>query len=234
MPTRAHHRSRSSIDRVFDLLADLQDNQIALLLEDLNHTTASNVPVSEAIALFNPDSSSRPKRLTPGPSSPGLLQPPDWPRQRKRISSVSEPSTRPRTATQPSPKPSANPPLPTLPTPEPLRRPSTATPSSTQQSRTRSYKRISRPSGMLLSATATPDLRDLLVAYLCGTPISSVASLPATPQLASPFSPIETGADPVELDLLEPSPMRTQIGYGRSGRDLSENMCNIFEILASN
>jgi hypothetical protein len=233
MPTRAHHRSRSSIDRVFDLLADLQDNQIALLLEDLNHTTPSNVPVSEAIAFFSPDSSCRPKRLIPRPSSPTLRQPPDWAPQGKRISSVPEPFTRPKTAIQPSQTPSSAL-FPTMPTPEPLRRPSTATPSSIQQSRTLSYKRISRPSGMLLSTTAIPDPHNLLVAYLSDAPISSVTSLPTTPQLASPFSPMATGAVAAELDLLEPSPMRTPLGYGRAGQDLAENMCNIFEILASN
>ena len=54
--TQSHHRSRSSIDRLDDLLAGLEPTELALLLDDLNHTTAGNVPVSEAIELFEPPS----------------------------------------------------------------------------------------------------------------------------------------------------------------------------------
>ncbi|KAK4142318.1 uncharacterized protein C8A04DRAFT_13313 [Dichotomopilus funicola] len=53
MATKGHTRSRSSIDRVIDLLADLEETQITHLLDDLNHTTSSNVPVTDAIALFD-------------------------------------------------------------------------------------------------------------------------------------------------------------------------------------
>ena len=49
-----YYRDTVGFDRVFDLLADLQDTQISLLLDDFNHTTDSNVPVSKAIALFDP------------------------------------------------------------------------------------------------------------------------------------------------------------------------------------
>ncbi|KAK3328213.1 hypothetical protein B0T19DRAFT_423932 [Cercophora scortea] len=105
MPTESHHhRSRSSIDRVFDLLADLQDSQIALLLDDLNHTTSSNVPVSQAIALFDPSSPKpRPKRSIGRSSSPvRALQVELERRHSKRISSAPEMSRLPRTTSQPS------------------------------------------------------------------------------------------------------------------------------------
>ncbi|KAK4173809.1 hypothetical protein QBC36DRAFT_335014 [Triangularia setosa] len=69
MPTHARTGSRSSIDRVFELLSDLEEADLSLLLDDLNHTTASNVPVSQAIALFE-KGPSKPNKKYERASSP--------------------------------------------------------------------------------------------------------------------------------------------------------------------
>ncbi|KAK3374213.1 hypothetical protein B0T24DRAFT_554124 [Lasiosphaeria ovina] len=101
MPIKTHHRSRSSIDRVFDLLADLDDTQITLLLDDLNHTTPSNVPVSSAIALFE-SGPNRPKRKFGRASSPVRTLHAELERRHsRRISSAPEPRPRPKTASEP-------------------------------------------------------------------------------------------------------------------------------------
>ncbi|KAL1840060.1 hypothetical protein VTJ49DRAFT_836 [Mycothermus thermophilus] len=67
--TKGHTRRRSSIDRVIDLLADLEESQIAVLLDDLNHTTSSNVPVADAIAMFE-DHAGKPRRSSRSCRSP--------------------------------------------------------------------------------------------------------------------------------------------------------------------
>ncbi|KAK4223597.1 hypothetical protein QBC38DRAFT_487400 [Podospora fimiseda] len=105
MPPKTHVRKRSSIDRVFELLADLEDNQISLLLDDLNHTTPSNVPVSQAIALFDPGNP-RPRRKTNERSSSPIrtLQAELERRHSKRLSSVPEPLRRPAVKTIPEPR----------------------------------------------------------------------------------------------------------------------------------
>ncbi|KAK3325974.1 hypothetical protein B0H66DRAFT_144732 [Apodospora peruviana] len=219
MPTKSHHRSRSSVDRVFDLLADLQDNQIALLLDDLNHTTASNVPVSQAIALFDPGKPKpKPRREFGRSSSPmRTLQAELERRNSKRISSAPEPSYRPKTAspssTQQQPASPSIPELPPLerssarpsltlspPTNTITRddRPKTAVSQRSESRGPRGYKRISRP--LFLSPTATAELHELLLAYLSDdTPSSATTTAtpsPVTPPRASPrfgmFSPFST------------------------------------------
>ena len=210
MPTKSHHRSRSSVDRVFDLLADLQDTQISLLLDDFNHTTDSNVPVSKAIALFDPRAEKpTPKHPFARSSSPvRTLQAELERRHSRRIASAPEPITRPKTASPPSTQKPASPliletpPLPSEPLPsEPLPleksdRPSLIisppetreranTSSSEQRSGSRgprSYKRISRP--LFLSPTATAELHELLLAYLQDTPTSATTT--ATPSPVTP------------------------------------------------
>jgi hypothetical protein len=123
MPTKSHHRSRSSVDHVLELLAVLPEDDIAHLLDDFNHTTSSNVPVSEAIALFDP-AKPKPKRYRA--SSPvrrleAELVRRNSKRNSQRISSAPEPFTRPKSATQ---HPAATPkPLPSPPVAEPAPRP---------------------------------------------------------------------------------------------------------------
>ncbi|KAK4445727.1 hypothetical protein QBC34DRAFT_412575 [Podospora aff. communis PSN243] len=218
MPTKSHHRSRSSVDHVLELLAVLPEDDIAHLLDDFNHTTSSNVPVSEAIALFDP-AKPKPKRFRA--SSPvRRLEAELVRRNSKRISSAPEPFARPKSATQPpapTPKPLPSAPVTTLvtqadtesypelqPEPEPqdrVSRPSLTlsppdsfdrpqTADASLESRVWSYKRISRP--LILSPTAKAELHELLLAYLAETPdsaTSTATSSPITPSAASLFSP---------------------------------------------
>ncbi|KAL2020569.1 hypothetical protein VTK56DRAFT_8157 [Thermocarpiscus australiensis] len=251
MPTKAHHRSRSSIDRVFELLADLEENQIALLLDDLNHTTSSNVPVSEAIALFE-QHSTKPRRKLGRSSSPvRTLQTELERRHSKRISSAPEPRPRAKTASQPpnTPQPTASPtpakqpsaapdrPSLTLSAPGPSERPKTSAGPSLEEPRPRSYKRISRPT--FLSPTATAELHLLLSAYFSDAPVSTTTTAtpsPATPSTGmsfSPFSQLEPEPVTPALDLLEPSPTRTpSFASGRVIR-ATPSMSSIFEVLSS-
>ncbi|KAK3898986.1 hypothetical protein C8A05DRAFT_18514 [Staphylotrichum tortipilum] len=85
---KGHHRSRSSIDRVIELLADLEETQITLLLDDLNHTTSSNVPVTDAIALFEHHASRPKRRSCRSPSPMRTLQAELERRHSKRVSAV--------------------------------------------------------------------------------------------------------------------------------------------------
>lgn len=257
MPTKSHHRSRSSVDQVLGLLADLPEHQIALLLDDFNHTTASNVPVSQAISIFDPKTS-KPKRKYARNSSPvRTLEAELVRRHSKRISSAPEPVVRRKTASPPptqpitiahveineareeetpAREPPSRPSL-TLSPPELFERPKTAD-DQTPASRARSYKRISRP--LILSPTATAELHQLLLAYINETPVSATSTAtpsPITPASAAPFSafvPIEFDQDIPGLDLLEPSPTRTpHFTFGRGGKSPTENMSGIFEILSS-
>ncbi|KAK3685204.1 hypothetical protein B0T22DRAFT_482192 [Podospora appendiculata] len=265
-----HHRSRSSIDRVFDLLADLQDSQIALLLDDLNHTTSSNVPVSQAIALFDPSSPKpKPKRNIGRSSSPvRALQVELERRHSKRISSALEMSRLPRTASQPSMQAQMQRPTsPSIPEhprhdqsttiittitttattsrpslsltlPESPERPRTATERTPDGSRSRSYKRVSRP--LFLSPTATAELNNLLLAYLYNDPVSATTTAtpspntPTAPTHFSPFFSIEPEPDTPGLDLLEPSHTRLpDLPFGKRGLVPKDSMSSIFEVLAS-
>ncbi|KAK7954556.1 hypothetical protein PG988_015250 [Apiospora saccharicola] len=49
MSGKSHHRKRPSVDRVFELLADLDDAQMEALLQEANSTISSNIAVSQAI-----------------------------------------------------------------------------------------------------------------------------------------------------------------------------------------
>jgi hypothetical protein len=255
MPTKSHHRSRSSVDQVLGLLADLPEHQINLLLEDFNNTTSSNVPVSKAIALFDPENP-KPRRIFARGSSPvRTLERELVRRHSKRISSAPEPVTRPKTAsllstTAKRPRitmieapempclDSPSRPALTLCPPDSFERPQTAD-NSRHEFRARSYKRISRP--LILSPTATAELHQLLLAYISEAPVSAAsstaASSPVTPDAASPFSPFAPAyqdRDIPGLDLLEPSPSRTpQFKFGRGGTIPAESMSGIFEVLAS-
>jgi len=296
MPKRSHHRSRSSVDQVLNLLADLPEHQITLLLDDFNHTTASNVPVSTAITIFDP-STPKHKRSFGRASTPIQTLEAELVRRHskrlsKRISSAPEPVARPRPSSQLSF--SFNPPrlsitiaedapisyteidrpdtpqerpgrpsltLSTVPTPsfdfsdrpsltlstlpkpdfdfdfDFLDRPKTAD-NSRSKSRSRAYKRISRP--MILSPTATAELHQLLLAFVHDTPSSATStatSSPVTPDTPPPFSlfsPIQPEMEAPGLDLLEPSPARapTPLFFGKGGTSPC-SMSGIFEVLAS-
>lgn len=103
MSAKSHRRNRSSIDRVFELLADLEDNQISLLLDDLNHTAPSNVPVSKAIALFEQGPTKPNKKYERSSSPVRNLQAELERRHSKRLSSAPEPRRRPTVTTTSQP-----------------------------------------------------------------------------------------------------------------------------------
>ncbi|KAL2258055.1 hypothetical protein VTK26DRAFT_8782 [Humicola hyalothermophila] len=263
MPSETHHRRRSSIDQVIDLLADLEESQIALLLDDFNHTTPSNVPVSEAIALFE-QHAARNKRKSDRPTSPVpvmTLQAELERRHSKRISSAPDPWLRARPATrsyspprqqiaaspEPTPVPAA------APAPEQLDRldppplvssrpvhPETSN-GPPSASRPRSYKRISRP--MILSPTATAELHHLLRAFFNDASTSSTPSptpSPTTPNTGtflspfSPFSPFEPEPEPFCPGLDLLEPSPTRTP-SFSGRSIrtTTSMSSIFEVLRS-
>lgn len=273
MPTKGHHRSRSSIDRVIDLLADLEDTQIALLLDDLNHTTSSNVPVTDAIALFEQHHASKPKRKScRSPSPMRTLQVELERRHSKRMSSAPEPRPRLRTTVSqllpaarlppaaylPSPAPPAlapamapekplvdrsipidRPSLMLSPPPVPAEpRPRTSSAPSSRL-RSHSYKRVSRPMfspQLQLSPTATAELHLLLLAFFNETPVSPTTTAtpsPTTPLFGFSHSPFSSDFEPEPrspgLDLLEPSPVRTQtLSPGRRLRTMP-SISSIFE-----
>ncbi|KAK1773445.1 hypothetical protein QBC45DRAFT_339849 [Copromyces sp. CBS 386.78] len=241
MPTHARRQSHSSIDRVFDLLADLEETQISLLLDDFNHTTPSNVPVSKAIDLFETDPKRKARRSSTIRSSSPVrnLQTELERRHSRRVAAKIAPQ---HLTTQ---RPQAKPTTPYITTPnDPSRslsfsssaseysdRPVTPTDvSSTPSFRARSYKRISRPT--LLSPTATAELHELLMAYLYETPSSSnltsattsSAPSPTTHGPASRFSPFSSSSSFMSsanrtramepepfFDLFEPSPARAPV-----------------------
>lgn len=210
MPTKGHQRSRSSIDRVIDLLADLEDNQISLLLDDLNHTTSSNVAVPDAIALFEHHANKPRKRSCRSPSPLRNLQVELERRHSKRLSAAPERLSRfraansqppaPRELATPSPSPSPPPtenlfdqpmfndsfsldlPPPTV----SFDHPKTSSVGPPPVFRPRSYKRISRP--MFLSPTATAELHLLLLAFFNETPLPPVS--PVTTATPSPTTPL--------------------------------------------
>ncbi|RYP06218.1 hypothetical protein DL764_003310 [Monosporascus ibericus] len=238
MSNRAHHhRAKPSVDSVVDMLAGLDDNQAEALLRDLNHTAPSNVPVAEALDLFEgPDASRATRRRTiflKAVSNLDLRSPlgmnPPFPTTTTgqhaggdvgRTASDIEPVTpgRPRSAGSPDP--------------------------AAQQYRGyRAYRRISRP----WPAMASPsDMRDLLMAYLSGDSPSSTSSSatslasgsPTTPRTVrmSPFCPMAgEPEDSPALDLLEPSPARTRgalPGFAPVLPPPHDNMSGIFEVLS--
>ncbi|KAL2163054.1 hypothetical protein VTH06DRAFT_6890 [Thermothelomyces fergusii] len=245
MSTKGHLRKRSSVDRVIDLLADLEESQIALLLDDLNHTTSSNVPVSEAIQLFE-QHSGKPRRKSCRSASPiRTLEVELERRHSKRVySKVSAmPEQRVRSKMSPPTPPAVSPVVdrpPSLPDhPSPSER-SRISSGLAPPSRPRSYKRISRP--MILSPTATAELHQLLLAFFNETPVPPASPAitpipsPTTPLFGfsnSPFAEIESEPSTPGLDLLEPSPIRTPSFSGGRSLKPMPSIGSIFEAFKS-
>ncbi|KAI8950777.1 hypothetical protein F4801DRAFT_319418 [Xylaria longipes] len=227
MSRKSHHRSRSSVDRVLDLLAELDDSQMELLLREAESTVSGNIPVAKGIDLFErPGQNPIPTHTHPQP------QPPPAPR-RKFLTSLSprkqtELRRRQSKRTSTHQDPSAG---------------NAGNLDSLQSSKKtpRSYKRISRPVFSLPAPAATADLTELLVAYLLDASTalpaspssSSTLSSPITPQ--SPFSPYaQPESEGPELDLLEPSPSRapgTLDIFGGPVRGPTRKISGIFEVL---
>ncbi|KAK2075241.1 hypothetical protein P8C59_009384 [Phyllachora maydis] len=185
-----NQRSRPSLDYVLDLLADLDDGEVSVLLDDFNHTTASNITVSDAIELFE---KARPSARSGKQCDSASLCPQPL---GKRISSA--PAAIPSPTRSAPPPPVAPQPIPSRPqtpvapaepapsaadldvpdSPEPAERPRTA--GGTQggsRARPRAYKRISRPAPRLTNPLASPDLCDLLASYLAELPSPPVSPL---------------------------------------------------------
>ncbi|KAK7748500.1 hypothetical protein SLS62_008540 [Diatrype stigma] len=233
MPNMASaDQPRPSIDSVYNLLQGLDDSQAEDLLRDLNHTAPSNVPVAEALDFFE------------GPADNNLS---GTTRRRRRSTFLKSVSTFDLRTRNPSSSSNLLPSEPTPPLPgnsTPRARSASAVPHGDEEARRqqnqqfktpRAYKRISRPWATLAPpSSGGPDVRDLLMAYLSGSPTSSSppsfssspssssssfsADSPATPRstAASPsFYPCmiasmdtEPDAPPSLADLLEPSPLR--------------------------
>ncbi|TGJ76605.1 hypothetical protein E0Z10_g10852 [Xylaria hypoxylon] len=224
MARKSHHRSRSSIDRVLDLLAGLDENQMEALLREAESTVAGNIPVSKGIDFFG-----RPGLI---PTSTHPPPPPPAPR-RKFLTSLS-----PRKQTELRRRQSKR-----ASTHQDASAGNTGNSESIQSSKKtpRSYKRISRPVFSLPAPAATADLTELLAAYLLDTP----AALPSSPTpsftLSSPITPrsqfspnAQSGRERPEPDLLEPSPpraSRTLDIFGRPVKGLTRKISGIFEVL---
>lgn len=93
MPPQTRVRSRSSVEHIFDLVEGLDEDQLHNLLDELNSTTDTNVPVSKGVEYFEEQRRARAqqKALRPTPSflnSPH--EPVDWPRQKPRPVSGSQ------------------------------------------------------------------------------------------------------------------------------------------------
>lgn len=93
MPPQTRVRSRSSVEHIFDLVEGLDEDQLHNLLDELNSTTETNVPVSKGVEYFEEQRRARAgqKVLRPTPSflnSPH--EPVDWPRQKPRPVSGSQ------------------------------------------------------------------------------------------------------------------------------------------------
>ncbi|KAI0408115.1 hypothetical protein F4802DRAFT_451228 [Xylaria palmicola] len=229
MPRKSHHRSRSSVDRVLDLLAELDENQMEALLREAESTVSGNIPVSTGIDLFG--------RLGPNPTPPhpSPLAPAPPPR-RKFLTSLS-PRKQTELRRRQSKRASTH--------QDPAAAGGAGHPEAPQNAKKtpRSYKRISRPVFCLPAPAATADLTELLAAYLLdasaalpSSPSSaSTLSSPATPH--SSFSPYTTQpeAEGPGFDLLEPSPPKAlgslDIFGGGPGRGLTRKISGIFEVL---
>ncbi|KKY35896.1 hypothetical protein UCDDA912_g04112 [Diaporthe ampelina] len=95
MPPQTRVRSRSSVEHIFDLVEGLDEDQLHDLLDELNSTTDTNVPVSKGVEYFEEQRRARAQaqqkvlRATPSfLNSPH--EPVDWPRQKPRPVSGSQ------------------------------------------------------------------------------------------------------------------------------------------------
>lgn len=197
MTRKSHHRSRSSIDRVLDLLDGLDESQMETLLREAESTVSGNVAVSKGIDIFGRPGGHPLPAQPPTPSSPAprrkfltSLSPRKQTELRRRLSKRA--STHKETSAGGAGSPGS--------------------PQSYKKT-PRSYKRISRPIFPMPAPTATGDLAELLAAYLLDASItipssastSSTLSSPTTPR--APFSPYtQSENEPSGFDLLEPAP----------------------------
>lgn len=94
MTPTTRHRSRSSVDHIFELVENLEEDQLQNLLHELNSSMEGNVQVSQGVEYFEE------QRRKPGATkavlrpTPSFLnqphEPADWPRQKPRPVSGSQ------------------------------------------------------------------------------------------------------------------------------------------------
>lgn len=160
-PPRPSHVSRSSLVSLYDLLADLDENQIAYLIQDLNHTTTQNMAVSQAVSAWSTTDPTN--SLTHARQN---MQRPTMDRSLSRTQKI-------RLSLQTIFKPSSH----------SSRR---GGPQSTVRSRTSpAYKRISRPVFNLPSDITIADLQALLRAEFLSHPATTSELNLLTPSVSS-------------------------------------------------
>lgn len=99
MTPKTRHRSRSSVDHIFELVGELEEDQLQNLLHELN-STGGNVEVSKGVEFFDEqrrrlgahnNGGSGKHQLRPTPSFINQPhEPADWPRQKPRPVSGSQ------------------------------------------------------------------------------------------------------------------------------------------------
>ncbi|GAP87621.1 hypothetical protein SAMD00023353_0900980 [Rosellinia necatrix] len=222
MSRKSHHRSRSSIDRVLDLLAELDEDQMEALLREAESTVSGNIQVSKGIDFFE----------RPGPVHTQAQPPLSPPPRRKFLTSLS-PKKQTELKRRLSKRASTH---------QPPSLDGLGNPDSRQghKKTPRSYKRISRPTFSLPTHTDPADLAELLLAYLLDASVTlpSPRSPPAAPQSLSssrPFSPCaQLENEGPGLDLLEPPPRgapKTLDIFSGPVRGPVRKISGIFEIL---
>ncbi|KAI1365354.1 hypothetical protein F5Y08DRAFT_178999 [Xylaria arbuscula] len=225
MSRRIHHRSRSSVDRVLDLLAELDEGQMELLLREAESTVSGNIPVSKGIDFFESPAitPSLARAPPPQPSTP----------RRKFLTSLS-PRKQTELRRRLSKRASTHQDPPTVKT-------GNLDHIKSPKKTPRSYKRISRPIFSLPAPAATEDLTELLAAYLLDAPATLPSSSTPSSTLSSPAAPrppVASFAEPEregpELDLLEPSPSRAPATldiFSGPVKGLTRKISGIFEVL---
>lgn len=225
MSRRTHHRSRSSIDRVLDLLAELDESQMESLLREAESTVSGNIPVSKGIDFFE-----RPGVI------PTLVHPPppQTPTPRRKFLTSLSPRKQTELRRRLSKRASTH------------QDPATANAGNLDQTKSpkktpRSYKRISRPIFSLPAPAATEDLTELLAAYLLDASVTLPSSSTVSSTLSSPDTPrppiasfTEPESEGPELDLLEPSPSRAPATldiFSSPVKGPTRKISGIFEVL---
>lgn len=99
MPPQTRPRARSSVEHLFDLVQDLEDEQLRSFLEEINSTPHQNIDVSSGVAYFEEEQrrlqaqahNKKQQLLRPTPSFLNAPpEPADWPRQKPRPVSGSQ------------------------------------------------------------------------------------------------------------------------------------------------
>lgn len=105
MPELLRRRSTASDDQLFELVEGLDDTQIYTLLQDLNNTVTSNIPVSRGIDLFEHPKPKKTPAREPSIRRSNFALPKLFTRSAsRRISSAPAPISRPKTGIPTAPR----------------------------------------------------------------------------------------------------------------------------------